>query len=412
MWDIMRNPWCPLTNPTGYVNVGVAENALMHDYLLSYMNTQLTLPAKYLTYNDGAIGAERLRRAMAAFLTKHLHPVKPLTSDNLLVTNGVSSAIEHMSWAFTDPGEGILLGRPYYGTFIPDMSVRPGAVVVGVEFGDVDPFSMDAVECYEKALVRFQETTGKKVRAVMLCHPHNPLGRCYPRQTIVGLMRLCQKYQIHLISDEIYALSVWENTIDEDVSPVGFESALSIDMTGIIDPSLVHLLWGMSKDFGANGIRLGVIISQSNPVLLEAVKGVSLYTYSSSVSEHLAAVILEDEEFTTRYIRLNRQRMGESYAFAAGYLKDCGIEYATGANAAFFLWVNLGRKYCELHPEMGDLGDGIGDKVMEVLLQRKVFLASGGLFGSERSGWFRIVFTHERGYLEEALRRVVLALHD
>ncbi|RAL02992.1 putative aminotransferase [Aspergillus ibericus CBS 121593] len=412
MWDIMRNPWCPTSKPDGYVNVGVAENALMHDYLLNYMNTQLTLPAKYLTYNDGAIGAERLRCAMAAFLNKHLHPVKPLTSNDLLVTNGVSSAIEHISWAFTDPGEGILLGRPYYGTFIPDMSVRPGAVVIPVAFGECDPFSVDAVECYERALLAFQATTGRKVRALMLCHPHNPLGRCYPKETMVQLMRLCQKYQVHLISDEIYALSVWKNTIDLG-TPVPFESALSIDTAGVIDPGLVHLLWGMSKDFGANGIRLGVIISQSNPVLLEAIKGVSLYTYSSSISEHLAAIVLEDDDFTTRYIQLNRQKLAESYAFAATYLKDHGIEYAAGANAAFFLWVNLGKKYRELHPEeTANLGDEISDKVMQLLLQRKVFLASGFLFGSEKSGWFRIVFTHPREYLEEALRRIVLALGD
>ncbi|PYI01150.1 PLP-dependent transferase [Aspergillus sclerotiicarbonarius CBS 121057] len=412
MWEIMRNPWCPTTKPDGYVNVGVAENALMHDYLLDYINTTLTLPAKYLTYNDGAIGAERLRHAMAAFLNTHLQPIQPLTSNHLLVTNGVSSAVEHISWAFTDPGEGILLGRPYYGMFIPDMSVRPGAKVIPVEFHDSDPFSLQAVGCYERALLEFQHTTGKKVRALMLCHPHNPLGRCYPRETIIQLMKLCQKYQMHLISDEIYALSVWENTIDAE-TPVAFESALSINTTGIIDPRLVHLLWGMSKDFGANGIRLGVIVSQNNPTLLEAIKGVSLYTYSSSVSEHLAAIILEDSEFTNRYIQLNQQKLSESYAFAAQYLKDHGIEYASGANAAFFLWVNLGKKYRELHPqETAELGDEISEKVMQLLLQRRVFLASGFLFGSEKSGWFRIVFTHPKEYLEEALRRIVLALGD
>ncbi|PWY68365.1 aminotransferase [Aspergillus eucalypticola CBS 122712] len=402
MWDIFKNPWCPTTKPDGYVNVGVAENALMHDYLLEYINTtKLTLPAKYLTYNDGAIGAERLRRAMVSFLNKHLQPFQPLTINDLLVTN-----------AFTDPGEGILLGRPYYGTFIPDMSLRPGATVVPVEFDDCDPFSFQAVECYERALLAFQQNTSRKVRALMLCHPHNPLGRCYPQETIIKLMRLCQKYQIHLISDEIYALSVWENTVDEHI-PVPFESALSIDTTGIIDPSLVHALWGMSKDFGANGIRLGVIISQNNPTLHKALQGVSLYSYSSSVSEFVAATVLEDTDFTTRYIQLNRQRMSESYAFAAQRLRENGIDYAPGVNAAFFLWVNLGKRYRELHPEQTTgLGDGISDKVMQLLLQRKVFLASGVLFGSEHSGWFRIVFTHPREYLEEALRRIVLALGD
>lgn len=58
-------------------------------------------------------------------------------------------------------------------------------------------------------------------------------------------MKFCQRYKIHLFSDEIYALSVWKNPEVPDA--VTFESVLSIDTTGIIDPNLVHVLWGMSK---------------------------------------------------------------------------------------------------------------------------------------------------------------------
>lgn len=58
-------------------------------------------------------------------------------------------------------------------------------------------------------------------------------------------MKFCQRYKIHLISDEIYALSVWQNPEVPDA--VTFESILSFDTTGIIDPGLVHALWGMSK---------------------------------------------------------------------------------------------------------------------------------------------------------------------
>jgi 1-aminocyclopropane-1-carboxylate synthase len=60
-------------------------------------------------------------------------------------------------------------------------------------------------------------------------------------------MKLCQRYQIHLVSDEIYALSVWENRDHTDA--VKFTSVLSIDLTDVIDPSLVHVLWGMSKAY-------------------------------------------------------------------------------------------------------------------------------------------------------------------
>jgi 1-aminocyclopropane-1-carboxylate synthase len=215
---------------------------------------------------------------------------------------------------------------------------------------------------------------------------------------------------MHFISDEIYALSVWENTVDELQSlPVPFESALSIDTTGIIDPSLVHVLWGMSKDFGANGLRLGVIVSQKNADLHMALKGVTLYSYSSCVSDHLASIILEDHDFTDRYIQQNQQKLSESYAFAVQLLKNNGIEYAAGGNAAFFLWINLGRKYRAEHPDEPEDSD-VGDKLMKALMEKKVFVSSGALFGSEQSGWFRLVFSQPREYIEEALRRVMLAM--
>jgi len=58
-------------------------------------------------------------------------------------------------------------------------------------------------------------------------------------------MRFCEKYRLHLLSDEIYALSVWINPNCPNAP--GFTSVLSIDTKGLIDPSLVHVMWGMSK---------------------------------------------------------------------------------------------------------------------------------------------------------------------
>ncbi|KAJ5857155.1 hypothetical protein N7455_008049 [Penicillium solitum] len=410
MWDVMKDLWDPSTNPNGYVNVGVAENTLMHSELLKFINKKLELPAKYLTYNDGGCGSFRLKAAIAAFLNHNLKPVTPLESSHVMATNGVSSAVEHVVWTFADPGEGILLGRPYYGMFIPDISLRSRSPVVPVSFGEHDPLGLDGVDKYEEALLEFHRTTGKKVKALMLAHPHNPLGRCYSREVLIKLMRLCQKYQIHFISDEIYALSVFENTVDESPPPVKFESALSIDLTGIIDPRLVHVLWGMSKDFGANGMRLGVIISQANRDVHAALAGPALYSYASGITDHLTSLMLEDFEFTTRYIQQNQRLLSESYAYTANYLKNHGIEYATGCNAAFFVWMNLGKRYRELHPE--DEGEDVGERVMQRLLQKKVFLASGFLFGSEKDGWFRIVFTQGHDYLSVALERIHAALAE
>jgi hypothetical protein len=69
------------------------------------------------------------------------------------------------------------------------------------------------------------------------------LGRCYPRETLEAILRFCEKQSIHLISDEIYAQSVYGTSS----AYAEFTSILSVDVKGIIDEKLVHVMYGMSK---------------------------------------------------------------------------------------------------------------------------------------------------------------------
>lgn len=111
---------------------------------------------------------------------------------------------------------------------------------VFTEFGDVDQFSPEAALKYEQAL-EDAEKKGIHVRALMLCNPHNPLGQCYPKETIIALMKLCDKYKIHLLCDEIYATSVYDVP---DESAVKFTSALSFDTSRYINSDYLHVLYG------------------------------------------------------------------------------------------------------------------------------------------------------------------------
>jgi aspartate/methionine/tyrosine aminotransferase len=125
VWEVSANQWDPSTNPDGYVSLGIAENSLSHD--------------KVFTYQDGPAGSKPALDAIASFFNTYFHPVQQVQADHLIITNGASSAIEHCAWALGDPGDGILLGRPYYRAFLPDIQMRFGVNVVPVAFGEVDP---------------------------------------------------------------------------------------------------------------------------------------------------------------------------------------------------------------------------------------------------------------------------------
>ncbi|GME27853.1 1-aminocyclopropane-1-carboxylate synthase [Neofusicoccum parvum] len=344
--DVLDDIYQPEHNPDGILSLGLAENSLMHNELLQYINDTFKMSSHYLMYGDGSSGSKRLRAAIAHFVNRHFNPVLPVESSHVHVTLGVSNANEMLAFVLGCPGDGFLLGRPYYGAFAGDF------------------------------------------------------GRCYSRDVIIALMKLCQKHRIHLVSDEIYALSVWDNPEARDAPT--FTSVLSIDTTGIIDPSLVHAMWGMSKDFGANGLRIGCIISQHNPTFRESLRQISLVNYPSGPADQIAAAILEDDAFTDAFVAANRARIAEGHAVAAAWLRRMRIPHAPAANAGFFLWVDL---------RAGLAGEGAGGAYDHELLkrlmgERRVSVSDALAFGGEEEGWFRIVFTHPRAFVEMGLQRL------
>jgi 1-aminocyclopropane-1-carboxylate synthase len=141
--------------------------------------------------------------------------------------------------------------------FDEDMTVRSGAVVVAVDVGPdyASPGTLDAFE--HQLSLSVQE--GIKPAAVMLTNPNNPLGFNYPRETIIAYARFCEKHNLHLVVDEIYALSQFENDEVEEKDRVPFTSILAIDVLkeAGCNPARVHVLYGVAKDFGANGFRIG-----------------------------------------------------------------------------------------------------------------------------------------------------------
>ena len=407
LMTILSNLWDGDTNPDGFISLGVAENSLMHSRMIDHLHRTMNIPDMAMTYGDGF---KRVKAATARFLNKHLKPVTPISPSNLVIANGCTVAIQHLSWSLANPNDVILLGRPYYGAFPGDIGRRTGVEMGAVSFGDLDPLSVESVANYEAEIVRRRDECGQRVAGIILAHPHNPLGRCYSHDALIAFMELCQKHQVHLISDEIYALSVYENRVDKDDTVVPFESILSIDPTGIIDRNLVHVLWGMSKDFGANGLRIGMTITQEDGAVRKALDSLFEFQWTSSLSDLATAEVLEDDAWTDEYIRENQRLLSEHHERVILWARAHDIEYAKGANAGFFVWVNLGEAYRRHHPSESVVD--IDKTVMGALLANRIFLADGVRFGAEHPGWFRIIFTQQIDYLDKGLSRIVKALTE
>lgn len=131
-------------------------------------------------------------------------------------------------------------------------SVRSGVQPVTVNVDNIEEtFTASLIPKLEAAYKHSENP----IKALVLTNPHNPFGQCYPRSVIEECIKFCYKQKIHFVSDEVYAVSELDNP--SSTSPVPFISALAIDVASIgCDPSRVHVIWSISKDFGSSGFRM------------------------------------------------------------------------------------------------------------------------------------------------------------
>ncbi|GAA5891126.1 hypothetical protein JCM5296_004900 [Sporobolomyces johnsonii] len=397
-------------NPTGYINLGVAENSLCVDWLTEYFEKNFKLEYHDFTYGTSLSGSVRLFAALRHLFDTHFKARTPVLREHVVAGSGCGSVIDLLVSVLADEGDGILVSTPHYNGFTFGFSCRDGVEAVGVRLEEGKEASVEALEAYEHKL-RECEAKGQKIRAVMLCNPHNPLGFCYPRETLIAYARFCEKHNLHLIVDEIYALSTFETADTSATQP--FTSILSIDplVEAGCSPSRIHTIYGCSKDFSANGLRLGVLVTQANPQLHTAMESSCLLMKISSASDILWSSLLLDPVALPAYLELNRARLAGAYRTATAFLDSHGIAYRP-SNAGHFIWIDL-RRFLPARSEAGEvLEDGVAreEELANRFLRHGVNVARGTAYSHAIPGFFRLTFTLRPDYFKVGLERFEQAL--
>ncbi|KKA23054.1 1-aminocyclopropane-1-carboxylate deaminase [Rasamsonia emersonii CBS 393.64] len=417
----LRQSYNKDTNPDGLISFALAENIPMRKEIVKYINEKVTFTEDSVSYGPKPATTPRLLAALVAHLQRNFHPVTPVDPQNILIANNPTSLGSMLGITLAEPGDGILVSRPMYGRFELDYGLEAG---VNIVYADTDPeeaFSSAVVDKYEIAL-KEAERRGQKIRAVLLVNPNNPVGRCYPVETLKAILRFCKQHQIHLISDEVYGMCGFDSGSPDAVP---FTSILSIDLSGLIDPNLVHMLYGFSKDFASGGLHLGFLISQNKKLLqactalLSVAPSIVLHKNVQKKVTRLCTDLMADgliEDST---------RLAASYRLVTSILDREGIRYVKGGNAGFFIYIDLSpylpSSYSEEEEPLSTTTstssrqptDQQATKAEFALAQRLldagVFLHPGEEHGPKR-GWFRLVFSQEEDVLRKGLNRMIKAL--
>lgn len=191
------------------------------------------------SHYTGMAGLPALRQAAADFVkTKYNLSYNP--DNEILVTIGATEALSATLTAILEPGDTVLLPAPAYPGY------EPIANLVGAEIVEIDTTDNDFVltpEMLEKAILE----QGDKLKAVLLNYPTNPTGVTYSRKQIKELADVLKKYDVFVISDEVYAELTYSNEPHVSIAEYLPEQTILIN--------------GLSKSHAMTGWRIGLIFA-------------------------------------------------------------------------------------------------------------------------------------------------------
>ncbi|KAJ7473390.1 PLP-dependent transferase [Mycena latifolia] len=393
-------------HPEGAINLSIAENSLLTGRLLEHLSRPLTtLRTEHLKYRPALLKSElpTVEDLLPEYINDHFHPRVKITRENSMSGPGLSAVLAQLVWTLAGEGDGVLMSAPFYSGYIYSI-VHPSLAVLVLAHvpQDVDPLSV-AVLPYLEAKVLSSAQMGVHIKALLITNPHNPLPRVAPQDVIVGYARLAQKYNIHLIVDEVYALSTFASAYPPEVDEK-FTSALTYDFPALgVDPARVHVLASPTKDFGASGLKLGLLISPSNPPLLDLMRSLFQKTPIGSASDALFARVLEDKPFVAQFLKDNRAALAEAYELVVRWMMWHRLEF-THANAGVYVVVDFAPFLARL-PRAPSAVAAL-DAGVAAMCKAGVFIKPTNIMADPVPTRFRLVFVQPRATMELALRRI------
>ncbi|KAJ8769305.1 hypothetical protein K2173_002509 [Erythroxylum novogranatense] len=384
-----KNPYDEVNNPTGIIQMGLAENQLSFDLLESWLaNNQDTASFKKdgqsffreLALFQDYHGLPVFKKAMVEFMSEIRGNKVAFDQNKLVLTAGATAANETLIFCLAGKGDAILLPTPYYPGFDRDLQWRTRVEIVPIQCTSSNNFQITkpALEqAYQDA-----QNRNLKVKGVLVTNPSNPLGITISRSELNLLLSFIISKGIHLISDEIYSGTAFN-------SP-GFVSIMEVlkekkcENTEV--SNRVHIVYGLSKDLGLPGFRVGAIYSNNDKVVSTATK-MSSFGLVSSQTQYLLSALLSDKKFTKSYISENQKRLKNRQKQLVKGFEKAGIS-CLKSNAGLFCWVNM------KHLLKSNTFEAEQELWERIVYDFKLNISPGSSCHCIEPGWFRVCFAN------------------
>ena len=316
------------------------------------------------TSNRGLI---ELRRAISTYVGKEFG-VQYDPESEILITVGVSEALDIAIRAIIEPGDEVLYHEPCFVSYAPEIRFAHGIPVA---------VSTTRENGFRLTRAMLEEKVSPRTKALLLNFPTNPTGATLTQDDVVEIAAFATDHDLIVITDEIYSELTYEG---------GHPSIAAVP--GMKDRTI--FLHGFSKGWAMTGFRLGYACSA--PELSEAMMKIHPYIMMCApiVSQKAAIEALRTQADTAEMRSSYEKRRN----FLCAALNEMGVPCHV-PKGAFYVF-----------PYIGDYGLSSKDFALRLLDEENVACVPGSAFGACGEGYLRCCYATDIEEIKVATERM------
>lgn len=314
------------------------------------------------------IGIPELRKAMSNWY-QHTYDVTLDTATEILPLLGSKEGISHISNAFLNPGDKVLVPNPGYPTY-SSATYLAGAIPVAYDLDEENNWAPDFTKINDDIL--------REAKLIWVNYPNMPTGAKGNDEIFKTLIDIAKEFKILIVNDNPYSLVLNEG------KPVSI-----LQMDGAKEVCLE--LNSLSKSHNLAGARIGMIVGAKDYIdtILKVKSNVDSGMYLPVQAAAIAALSNSDEWHEQRNDEYRKRR-----TLAYAIMDALACTYSK-KQIGMFLWAKIPDTY--KHVE---------ELTEKLLLEADVFITPGFIFGSNGERYIRISLCSPENDLKTALTRI------
>ena len=312
-------------------------------------------------------GLPELRQEIVRYLERYQLHYDPAAE--VLITIGVSEAIDAVLRAVLNPGDEIIICEPCY------VSYQPLAALCDTKLIHLDT----SVNGFYPTAAQIEAAITPKTKALMLCSPSNPTGRMIPAAELEKIAEVVKRHQIWVLSDEVYCELVYDENKHCSIG----------SFPGMKDYTIV--LNGFSKAFAMTGWRIGYLCCSAE--LMDQVYKLHQYsTICAPIMSQYAAL----EGLRTGWAEVERMR----------------VSYQQRRNLMYKAFVEMGLEVVEpegafyIFPNISSTGLTAEEFATRLIEEYQVAVVPGDVFGAGGTGYIRCCYATDINKIKIAVERI------